>query len=246
MMRKIRIKRMLAGVIGLVVSLPAWSQGSQSHTPADFGRALDHVSAQVSLPQTFEGGHKTIAVYCQTDVAASGELDNTVCYQNPKIASLQQQTVTALEDVTFKPATVDGSAVPVRMQFRVVYSLSGDQPQTMLLANLGTLQNQHGLDYYAPQERLDQRSWYERYTAKAWAKARPFFDDGRLTRVMATVNTDGSVDSVSTLDARGSGKRDANFLEDALKQSRFIPGFAKQQPTEMHYVAVLNHGGSEN
>lgn len=243
MMHLKQIKRMVAGAFGLALSIPALSQPAQRVTPADFGAALDQISTRVSLPQAFAGGHKTLAVYCQTDVSTTGELDNTLCYQHPKIAELKQQTLAALESVNFEPATVEGNAVPVRMQFRVVYSLSGDQPQTMLLANLGTLQGQYGLDYYAPQERLDQPGWYEQYADNDWANAKPFFDDGRLTRVMATVNADGNVTSVSTLEARGSGKRDAAFLEDTLEQTRFIPGFANKQPTEMHYVAVLNHGG---
>ena len=58
---------------------------------------------------------------------------------------------------------------------------------------------------------------------------------------MGTVSADGKVGDVTTLDARGSGKRDASVIEDALKQSRFVPGFVKDQATEMHYVAVLNY-----
>lgn len=246
MMHIKELKKVVVGILGLALSLPAASQVIQSTAPADFGSALDELSNQVDLPQSFEGGHKTHAVYCQTDVSTAGELNNTLCYQQPKVANLEQQTVSALQSVTFEPATVEGSAVPVRMQFRVVYSVSGEQPQTMLLANLGTLQSQHGLDYYAPQERLDQSSWYERYSDNSWARGKPFFNEGRLTRVMATVDANGSVTSVSTLDARGSGKRDAEFLEDALKPTRFIPGFANQQPTQMHYVAVLNYAAGND
>lgn len=245
MYTKIIIK-MIAGVIVLALSVPAVSQVVQATAPADFGGALGQISAQIDLPPAFAGGHKTLAVYCQADVSTTGDLDNTLCYQHPKIANLQQQTLDALQTVTFEPATVEGNTVPVRMQFRVVYSLSGDQPQTMLLANLGTLQSQYGLDYYAPQERLDQSSWFERYTNNSWSRGKAFFNEGRLTRVMATVDTEGEVTSVSTLDARGSGKRDANFLEQALQQTRFIPGFFNQQATEMHYVAVLNYAAGED
>lgn len=244
MMHNKSIIKMIAAAIGLALSIPAASQAGQA--PADFGSALGQISSQVDLPQTFPGGHKTLAVYCQTDVSTTGHLDNTICYQHPNIANLQQQTLNALHTVTFEPATVGGDPVPVRMQFRVVFSVSGDQPQTMLLANLGTLQGQYGLDYYAPQERLEQRGWYERYANNSWAKGKPFFNEGRLTRVMATVDKAGKVTSVSTLDARGSGKRDANFIEDILKQSSFIPGIANQQPTEMHYVAVLNYAAGED
>lgn len=221
--------------------LPVFSSAEVSARPAGFGDALDVLSESVQLPQSFEGGHTTLAVYCQTDVATSGDLSNTHCYQHPKIADLEQQTEKALDKATFKPAEADSKTIPVRMQFRVVYSRSGDQPEIVLLPNLGTLQAQYGVDYFAPQERLDQADWFAQYTKNNWAKGEAFFDDGRLTRVMGVVSTTGEVGQVSTLDARGSGKRDAGFIEEALKQSQFIPGFVKDQPTEMHYVAVLNY-----
>jgi hypothetical protein len=226
-------------LVGL--ALPMLSTAHAAATPARFGDALNQLTAQVKLPQELEGGHKTLAVYCQTDVAATGMLANTQCYQHPKIANLEQQTLSALESVKFEPATVDGEAVPVRMQFRVVYSRSGDQPDMVMLPNLGTLQNEHGVNYFAPQERLDKTPWYQQYLQNERATGKGFFDDGRLTRVMGTVETSGEVGDINTLDARGSGKRDAGFIEKALKQSRFIPGFVNNNPVEMHYVAVLSY-----
>ncbi len=235
------INNLIKSLVLIGFGLPMLSSAEASAKPARFGDALSELTATVALPTEFEGGHKTLAVYCQTDVSVSGDLDNIQCYQNPKIANLQQQTISALEKATFDPAEIDGKAVPVRMQFRVVYSRSGDQPDIVLLPNLGTLQNQHGVSYFAPQERLDQQAWFQQYVKNDWAKGQAFFADGRLTRVMGVVSPNGEVAKVSTLDARGSGKRDASVVEDALKQSRFIPGFVENQPTEMHYVAVLNY-----
>lgn len=235
------LKRILKTIAPVLLVIPALSSAEASARPAQFGDTLSVLTANVQLPEAFDGGFKAVSIYCQSDVAASGELDNIQCYQHPKIANLEAQTVTALGKATFVPAQVDGQTVPVRMQFRVVYSRSGDQPDIVLLPNLGTLQNQYGYDYFAPQERLDQAPWYQQYSKNDWAKGQVFFDDGRLTRVMGTVSADGKVGDVTTLDARGSGKRDASFIEGALKQSRFVPGFVKDQPTEMHYVAVLNY-----
>lgn len=226
-------------LVGL--TLPMLSTAYAAATPARFGDALNQLTVQVKLPPEFEGGHKTLAVYCQTDVAATGTLANTQCYQHPKIANLEQQTLKALESTKFEPATVDGQAVPVRMQFRVVYSRSGDQPDMVMLPNLGTLQNEHGVNYFAPQERLDKTPWYQQYLQNDRASGKAFFDDGRLTRVLGVVKTSGEVGDVNTLDARGSGKRDAGFVEKALKQSHFIPGFVNNNPVEMHYVAVLSY-----
>lgn len=235
------LKNVLKAAAAIVFVLPLFSTAEVSAKPAQFGNALPTLNSQVQLPEAFEGGHTTLAVYCQTDVTANGDLENIQCYQKPKIANLQQQTISALESATFEPAEIDGKPVPVRMQFRVVYSRSGDQPDIVLLPNLGTLQNEYGVDYFAPQERLDGEPWFQQYAKNGWAKGQTFFAEGRLTRVMGVVSPSGEVGKVSTLDARGSGKRDASAVEDALKQSRFIPGFVENQPTEMHYVAVLNY-----
>lgn len=240
-MQRRPLNNLIKSLVLIGLGLPMLSSAEASAKPARFGDALNVLTAKVTLPIEFEGGHKTLAVYCQTDVQESGQLANTQCYQKPRVANLQQQTMEALAGATFEPATIDGAAIPVRMQFRVVYSRSGDQPDIVLLPNLGTLQNEHGVSYFAPQERLDQTPWYQQYAQNDWAKGQAFFADGRLTRVMGVVSPTGEVAKVDTLDARGSGKRDANFVEGALKQSRFIPGFVADQPTEMHYVAVLHY-----
>lgn len=240
-MQRQSFNNLIKSVVLIGLGLPMLSSAEASAKPARFGNALSELTAKVALPAQFEGGHKTLAVYCQTDVQESGQLANTQCYQHPKLANLQQQTLDALANATFEPASVDGAAVPVRMQFRVIYSRSGDQPDIVLLPNLGTLQNEHGVSYFAPQERLDKTPWYQLYRVNDWASGKAFFDDGRLTRVMGIVKTSGKVGDTNTLDARGRGKRDADFIEDALKQTQFIPGFVNDQPTEMHYVAVLNY-----
>ena len=233
-------KKMLSALTIIAAVLP-FSSSAETYTPAQFGDAINQLTTKVNLPDAFEGGFTTIAVYCQTDVAVTGLISNTLCYQDNDVADLRQQTLAALERASFIPAQVASQTVPVRVQFRVVYSRSGDQPAILMLPNLGTLQAQHGYDYVAPQERLDQQDWFSKYSENSWAQGKAFFNKGRLTRVIGTVKTNGDVASVSTLDARGKGKRDADVIETALKQTKFIPGIVNDQVTEMHYVAVLNY-----
>jgi hypothetical protein len=233
-------KKLFSALMVIAAVMP-FSSSANTYKPAQFGDAVNQLTSKVNLPDSFGGGFTTIAVYCQTDVAVSGALSDTLCYEKTAIANLKQQTLDALDGVSFIPAQIDNQAVAVRMQFRVVYSRSGDQPDILMLPNLGTLQTQHGYDYFAPQERLDQKSWHEKYADNPWAQGKPFFNDGQLTRVIGTVKINGDVASVSTLEARGRGKRDADFIETALKQTRFIPGVVNNQVTEMHYVAVLNY-----
>lgn len=233
-------KKILSALAIIAAVLP-FSSSAEVYRPAQFGDSLNQLTANVSLPDTFEGGFTTLAVYCQADVAETGITSNILCYENNSIADLRQQTINALTGATFIPASVDGTVVPVRMQFRVVYSRTGDQPDIMMLPNLGTLQSQYGHEYFAPQERLDQKDWFTRYAENSWAQGKPFFGEGALTRVIGTVKVNGDVTSVSTLEGRGKGKRDAGFIETALKKSRFIPGLVNNQLTDMHYIAVLNY-----
>lgn len=235
-----RYKKILGSFAILATSLSFANLSLAQYKPAEFGDASQQLASKITLPASFNEGTSTIAVYCQADVTITGPLTNTLCFESTGNA-LGQQTTSALENIIFIPAEDNGQTIPVRMQFRVIYSRSGDQPDIVLLPNLGSLQTQHGYDYSAPQERLDQAAWFENYLADTNGNGKVFFDKGRLTRVIATVKTDGSIASVSTLEARGSGKRDANTIEKLLVSSKFIPGFVDGKATEMHYVAVLNY-----
>lgn len=211
------------------------------YSPAKFGDTEATLTKQITLPASFGEGVKTVSVYCQADVLTTGDLNNVTCYENSPQVSMQVSTETALKSATFTPASIDGQKVPVRMQFRVVYSLTGTQAPIVLLPNLGTLQAQYGVNYYAPQERLDKGDWYVQYSSKARGDAKPFFADSKVTRIMANVEASGAVESVNTIEAAARKKADADTIEGALKKTRFIPGFVDNKATSMHYIAVVNY-----
>lgn len=224
-------------MVGLLFPLASYAT---AFTPASFGNAADTLKKSVNLPSSFGEGVTAVAVYCQADVMTSGNVNQVACYENSPLVSMQALTESALQSATFSPASVDGKNVPVRMQFRVVYSLNSAQPVT-LLPNLGTLQAQYGANYVAPQERLDQGSWYVAYSNEHRGTGKPFFADAKLTRVMATIEVNGGVESVSTIEAALRKQGDADDIQAALKKSQFIPGFVADKPTAMHYIAVVNY-----
>ena len=237
-------KNILKNVIrSLFIMAAAGSLASYAveYSPAKFGDAEATLSKQITLPTSLGEGVKTVAVYCQADVLTTGDLNNVTCYENSPMVSMQASTESALKSATFTPATIDGKTVPVRMQFRVVYSISGTQAPIVMLPNLGTLQAQYGVDYYAPQERLDKGDWYVQYSAKARNGAKPFFAKSKVTRIMANVEASGSVESVSTIEAAARKKADADTIESALRKTHFIPGFVANKATSMHYIAVVNY-----
>lgn len=234
------LKKMIRSLVMLAAIAPLASYAA-AYTPAKFGNAEKTLSKQITLPTSFGEGVRTVAVYCQADVLTSGLINNVNCYESSPKVSMQKVTESALKSSTFEPATIDGKAVPVRMQMRVVYSLGGTQAPIVLLPNLGTLQAKYGTHYYAPQERLDTSDWYAHYSTKERGDGKLFFADGKMTRVMANIEADGKVETVSTLEAAMRKQSDAANIESALKKSKFIPGFVQDTPTAMHYIAVVNY-----
>ncbi|WP_039916370.1 energy transducer TonB [Cellvibrio mixtus] len=227
--------------LAILAAVTPLASYATAYTPAKFGNAADTLSKQITLPASFGEGVKTVSVYCQADVLTSGNINAVTCYENSPLVSMQKTTESALKSSTFEPATIDGKAVPVRMQLRVVYSLGGTQAPIVLLPNLGTLQAQYGTYYYAPQERLDTNDWYANYTTKERGDGKLFFAEGKTTRVMANIEADGRVETVSTLEAALRKQADATSIENSLKKSKFIPGFVENKPTAMHYIAVVNY-----
>ncbi len=227
--------------LAILAAVTPLASYATAYTPAKFGNAVDTLSKQITLPASFGEGVKTVSVYCQADVLTSGNINAVTCYENSPLVSMQKTTESALKSSTFEPATIDGKAVPVRMQLRVVYSLGGTQAPIVLLPNLGTLQAQYGTYYYAPQERLDTNDWYANYTTKERGDGKLFFAEGKTTRVMANIEADGKVETVSTLEAALRKQADATSIENSLKKSKFIPGFVENKPTAMHYIAVVNY-----
>lgn len=225
----------------IIAAIAPLASHAAAYTPAKFGNAEAVLSKQITMPSSFGEGVKTVAVYCQADIMSNGNINNVDCYENSPLVSMQNVTESALKSATFEPATIDGKAVPVRMQMRVVYSLGGTQAPIVLLPNLGTLQAQYGTHYFAPQERLDTSDWYANYSTKEHGDGKLFFAEGKMTRVMANIEADGKVETVSTIEAAMRKKADAESIESALKKSKFIPGFVENKPTAMHYIAVVNY-----
>lgn len=234
------LKKYLRSLVILAAAAPFASYAT-AYTPATFGNAETTLSKNVALPSSFGEGVKTVSVYCQADVMTTGNINSLTCYENSPLVSMQAITKSAIKSATFSPASIDGKAVPVRMQFRVVYSIGGTQAPIVLLPNLGTLQAKYGAHYSAPQERLDTGDWYANYSDKERGEGKLFFAEGKIARVMANIETDGKVETVSTIEAALRKQADAASIGNSLKKSKFIPGIVENKPTAMHYIAVVNY-----
>lgn len=231
-------------IISTVVALSLGAVGNaiaEDYKPAAFSDdTLSNLEASVETPPLTED-YPVASVYCQTDVNQDGLTSKVACFERDGHDELRQQVEEAMTSQRFIPARVDGSTVPVRMVFRVVYAELDGQPPVMLLPNLGHMQGDFGYQYSAPQERLDGRDWHSLY-ASSDGEGQPFFSgDGELTRVMAWVKANGRVAGARSLEGHSEHRRDADLVEKALGSARFIPGMHNGKPERMRYVAVLHY-----
>ena len=241
-----RTRLIFSLLLSLLLSLSLTGHAvAETYQPATFGNTLEYIEQAVTQPALTDD-LPVASVYCQADVAIDGMTSNLHCYEKDGFDRLREQTAAALSGRVFTPARVDGIEVPVRMHLRVVYARLDGQPPVLLLPNLGNMQSQFGHSYSAPQERLDQPQWYEAYSAHDWSDGHVFFsNEAGLTRVLAMVSEEGKTLAVRRIEAHGHHKRDAVEIEKALKNSRFIPGFANGKPERMQYVAVLHYTPEE-
>ena len=215
----------------LALSIGVYAKTPQ--TPASFGFSGDAIKQ--ALPHEQLPSPSNIAIYCQSDVAIDGSND-TQCFEKSGLAKLEKGVEAAIEKQRFIPATEDGDAVAVRMNFRVIYQQDEDSQSVLLIPNLGSLQSTLGVNYSEPQEKLDS-GWFDIF-AKTNKNAESFFrHDASPIRAKAIVNTDGTSRSVSMID--NTHRQQESALTNSLRKASFIPGFVDGKPAEMGYLAIV-------
>ncbi len=238
---KITLPKIISLTLALVFIAPAaWAD--QVYKSAMFGFSADQLVAQIREAKRVDIAGGSAVLYCQSEIDIAGLAGRTNCYDKGRNSELVSLTEQALAAMRFRPAEVDGEKVPVRMSYRIGFNQATDQLAALLIPNLGSMQERYGRDYIAPQERLDVSDWYERYNEDSWVNGEVFLGEGPLSRVATTVDENGKTDVVRTIDVERAYKRDANIVKNALKKSRFIPGFVDGRPVPMGYLAVVNYG----
>ncbi len=240
---KIKMTKYLGAT--LVMFFATQTFAGEKYESAAFNFSAEQLASKLLKADvsSIEGG--SAVLYCQSDVDAKGAIARTSCYDKQNHDALAFTAERVLSELTFVPAKVNNESVPVRVSYRVGVSASeGALLNTILIPNLGTMQDRYGRDYVAPQERLDVSDWYDRYSKASWVNGDAFLGDGALSRVAATVNENGKTELVRTLDDKRAYKRDAVIVKNAVKKSRFIPGFVDGRAVPMGYLAVVNYGGN--
>lgn len=172
-----------------------------------------------------------IAVYCQSDISEQGTNLRTSCFEKSGLESLETAIEETISTFNFIPASAEGEAVAVRMNYRVVYQNDGNDTSIILIPNIGTLQKELGVNYIEPQERLSS-------TSKNESAKNTFFEhNARHIRASASISTSGESKEVAVI-TKGTPKEDVTMV-NTIKNTRFIPGFVDNSPVEMTYLAII-------
>lgn len=225
----------------LIFSVPAFAD--TVYKSAMFNFSEQQLIDTLQESQDLNIGSSGSVLYCQSDIDPQGVAKVTRCYDKQNSDSLVSATEQAMAELAFTPASVDDKTVPVRMSYRVGLNEIDGKIHAALIPNLGSMHERYGRDYVAPQERLDVSDWYDRYNRNSWVNGEAFLGHGPLSRVAATVDQNGKTDVVRELDNQRAYRRDTKIVKNALKKSRFIPGFVDGRPVPMGYLAVINYGG---
>lgn len=209
------------------------------YKPADFAFEGQDILNRLDV-SSLEGKNISAAFYCRADISAMGKAFEADCYNGEKLGNLESQVETALSTLSFSPALIDEKAVAVRFSFRVVLNQNSESASVQVIPNLGSLQQQYGLSYVEPQERLDTVEWFERYS-RADTQGSRFLGGEKMVRVAANVEVDGVASDIGTLEIDRQSRELAKEIGQSLKSSKFIPGFVENEPVAMPYLAIVSY-----
>ena len=183
------------------------------------------------------------ALYCQAVVSAIGATEGVTCYNNEGQQNLADHVAQAIDQQYFWPAHVNGKAIAVRVNFRVILAAKDGRINATVLPNLGAMQDVYGPNYVEPQERLDNNGWYAHFAdnQRQTSKLAPFFAhaDG-MVRAVATVTQSGEALAAGVVQADRAYRNSAKNLSNSLNQAKFIPGHVDGTPVSMPYLAVVS------
>jgi len=226
-------------IVATLLAAPAFS--ADTFKPANFAFTGDQLSTLIAKPYIFTSATPLPVMYCQSDINAQGKAQNSSCHDTHNNYHVEVLTEAAIEKLNFTPAQVNSQNVSVRMHYRVVFTGEFDNVIVTAIPNLGSMQARLGVNYFAPQERLDIADWQETYSQQSVSYGTPFLADAGLSRFAAMVNKQGKPISVRSLDIEKGKKGDAKLVKNTLKDSRFIPAFANGKPHTAGYLAVVNY-----
>jgi len=197
--------------------------------PARFDAGEDSLDAHIEFPET--RGDGTIIIRCAAQVSDSGKMKEHGCYGDNSGADAFIAAINkAAKKARMRPAVINGGPHAVYVQYRVRFETRGDENTIKIYNNPGVLENieAYGEQHIAAQRGLTKERWQQ-----ACPKRLRF-----LVWVKAHVAASGAQSSINI--ASNDGPPITQKCEDAIiitmKQSRFTPALADEQPVPSTFV----------
>ncbi len=138
----------------------------------------------------------------------------------------------------FEPARIDGKAVEVYASFRVLFSPKDNACDITVFPNLGTQQNEFGLEYFAPQEIYTDGGWLGRIpeSQRFWRTSN---SRGKAFSMSVAVDEVGRASDARVEDNNFAPDESVNRAVQALEMSRFVPLIMDGEPRPGRYFEFM-------
>ena len=141
----------------LILCLPTFADDAVEYTPAGFAETDEPLQTLVDFP--FSRKDADVQIRCDTVVTDAAELTRIVCYgSDRKKMSYKNSIYDEIKELKFVPATINGEATTVVMQFSLHFVRKDRVENIYLYPNHGHDADKYGTDYTGVQ-RYDWGQW---------------------------------------------------------------------------------------
>jgi hypothetical protein len=217
--------------------LNAWDVAlAQSFAPARLVRlqGIDDLKCPVVSRQSQ-------VLFCQVVVDERGDARNdtsTHCFGGLTDLDRARNLRAKILRSEFEPAKIDGEAVEVYASFRVVFGPKDDTCEITVLPNLGTEQDEFGLEYFAPQEIYTDGGWWSRIP-KSQTNWRTSRSRGMAFSMSVAVDELGQASDGRVENNNFAPPEAVNSAVRALEMSRFVPLIVNGEPRPGRYFEFM-------
>lgn len=206
----------LPGLTMFVLAIAAGPVVAEVSSPANFDDGEKSFAKLIEFPEL--RGDTTATLSCIALVTSKGKLKNNGCYlRNPGDETFVAAIQKVAKKVRLQPAIFDGRPVEVVFQYRVRFTLKGEEQGLDFVANPGYAENidAYGVRHIAAQRVFDKERW------KAACPKQAKF----VVLAKANVDFDGLSAAVNLTHVNGINLT-ANCetaIVDSVLASRFVP-----------------------
>ncbi len=143
--------------IVLLATFAAGGAYAEEFTPAKFAKGELTVTNMLRVPIERPPGRYDVSLTCQVIVETDGETTSPHCLADSRYRSFQWEVVKAVSSTVMEPATVDGEAVRVLMNFMVGFRCR-EGCAALVINNHANHIKELGVGYTSPQPVLEEGS----------------------------------------------------------------------------------------